>query len=72
MMYRPAGVPVSFNLNVAEDNETVALESVQAKEETFFKLCVHSKASLQLRKSLCIAKDINYRMRIKSGFSNIT
>lgn len=50
MMYRPAGVPVSFNLNVVVDNETVAPESVQAKEETFFQLCVHSE--LQLIKSL--------------------
>lgn len=38
MMYRPAGVPVSLNLNVAEDYETVVLESAQARGETFFKL----------------------------------
>lgn len=72
MMYRPAGVPVSLNLNVAEDYETVVLESAQAREETFFKLRVHSEASLQLRKSLWMAKDINYRMRIQQGFSNTT
>lgn len=72
MMYRPAGVPVSFNFNVVEDNETVALQSEHAKEETFFKLSAHSEASLQLIKSRCIAKDINYRTRIEQGFSNIT